>query len=140
MLGECMKFMYFIMALVPLHLFGADLTVKLNRVPSSKGKIRFLLFADGKGFPSESEKSFRKGSVNSGEEIRVKDLPKGMYALSVIHDENENDELDTNFMGMPREAFGFSNNPMIYFGPPSFEKAKFSLDSDTELTINLKSF
>jgi uncharacterized protein (DUF2141 family) len=54
------------------------------------------------------------------------EMPAGAYALSVIHDENGNGRLDTR-LGIPREGFAFSNNPRIWFGPPSFESARFLL-------------
>ena len=50
------------------------------------------------------------------------DLPSGTYALALIHDENGNGKLDT-MMGIPKEGFGFSKNPAIRFGPPSFKSA-----------------
>ena len=58
--------------------------------------------------------------------IVVHELPPGVYAVSVFHDLNANKELDTNFIGYPREPFGFSA-PMGKFGPPSFEEASFRL-------------
>ena len=53
-------------------------------------------------------------------------LPRGDYALAVIHDENGNARLDT-IAGIPREGFGFSRNPPIRFGPPRFAAARFDL-------------
>ena len=55
-------------------------------------------------------------------------LPSGTYALALIHDENGNGKLDT-MMGIPREGFGFSNNPAIRFGPPSFKSAGVAIVS-----------
>jgi uncharacterized protein (DUF2141 family) len=55
-------------------------------------------------------------------------LPPGQYGISVIHDENENGELDSNFMGIPKEGFGFGNNAMGMFGPPSFKEASIKID------------
>jgi len=54
------------------------------------------------------------------------DLPSGNYAIALIHDENSNNKLDTTF-GIPREGFGFSRNPAIHFGPPSFSAAEFAV-------------
>ena len=58
-------------------------------------------------------------------------LPRGTYAVSVIHDENANHRLDT-FAGIPREGFGFSRNPGIGFGPPRFAAARFVLAGDAD--------
>jgi uncharacterized protein (DUF2141 family) len=54
--------------------------------------------------------------------LQFDNLPSGTYALALIHDENGNGKLDT-MMGIPREGFGFSKNPVIRFGPPSFKSA-----------------
>ncbi|MDJ0846741.1 MAG: DUF2141 domain-containing protein [Myxococcota bacterium] len=66
------------------------------------------------------------------------DLPFGSYAVKVIHDENDNGELDTNFIGVPREAFGFSNDAMGRFGPPDYEAARFELEGE-ELVLEIRS-
>jgi uncharacterized protein (DUF2141 family) len=53
-------------------------------------------------------------------------LPPGDYAIAIIHDENGNGKLDT-FAGVPREGVGFSRNPPIRFGAPSFQSARFTI-------------
>ena len=63
--------------------------------------------------------------------IRFDALPRGDYAVAVIHDENNNAKLDT-FAGIPREGFGFSRNPPIRFGAPRFTAARFTLAGDAE--------
>lgn len=65
------------------------------------------------------------------------DLPFGEYAIKSFHDKNEDDELDTNFFGIPTEIYGFSNNARGSFGPPSFGEAKFKFESDS-LDIKIK--
>jgi uncharacterized protein (DUF2141 family) len=55
-------------------------------------------------------------------------LPPGWYAVSVVHDQNNNAKLDKNFLGIPNEPYGFSNNPSS-LGKPSFEGVKFKVDS-----------
>jgi uncharacterized protein (DUF2141 family) len=66
------------------------------------------------------------------------DIPPGAYALSAIHDENGNGRLDTS-LGIPREGFGFSNNPHIWFGPPSFAAARFLLPAGgAALNVTMK--
>jgi uncharacterized protein (DUF2141 family) len=65
------------------------------------------------------------------------ELPEGEYAISLYHDVNENNELDTGSYGIPIEAYGFSNNVKGFMGAPSFEKSKFSLTEDKIVRINL---
>lgn len=66
-----------------------------------------------------------------------KNLKAGKYALRVFHDKNDNGKLDTTFIGIPKERFGFSNNVMGKFGPPSFEDQLFELTANSTHQINL---
>ncbi len=50
-------------------------------------------------------------------------LPPGDYALAAIHDENSNARLDRNFIGIPKEGFGFANNPHVGLSAPAFQAA-----------------
>ena len=100
------------------------LEVIVKNIRASKGTIRVGLF--------NREGDFLKSAVEgkvvraSGTEVKVifSGLKPGDYAISVIHDENENEKLDKNFMGIPTEGFGFGNNAMGTFGPPDFEDAR----------------
>ena len=66
------------------------------------------------------------------------DIPPGTYALAVIHDENMDGKLDTNWLGVPREGYGFSNDAKALLGTPSFSAATFQYDGGTiNLTITL---
>lgn len=55
--------------------------------------------------------------------FNLNDLPAGEYAVKVFHDENGNGELDTRMFGIPKEAYGFSNNARGKFGPPDYTDA-----------------
>jgi uncharacterized protein (DUF2141 family) len=82
---------------------------------------------EGKGEPFR----FAIVKVENREAVAVfEDVPHGDYAIKVFHDENENQKLDTNFVGMPKEKFGFSNNVMGRFGPPSYEQARFRFEAE----------
>ena len=62
----------------------------------------------------------------------------GKYAVSVFHDENSNGKMDTNFVGMPKEGVGASNNAKGHFGPPKFDAAAFHFSGgrlDLKITI-----
>lgn len=132
-----------LMTILSTSSFAVDLEIKIKDMTSEKGHILYLVFKGDEGFPDKPEKSVKQGKVSaldgkSG--FILKDLEKGDYAVSVIHDENDNDKLDTNFLGIPLEGVGFSNNPKLYFGAPSFKKCEFKLDENKSLEINLKHF
>ena len=70
--------------------------------------------------------------------MTFKDIPVGIYAVSVFHDENDNGKLDTNSFGIPNEQFGCSNNAKGFMGPSKWKNAKFELkDKDQNLIIKL---
>jgi uncharacterized protein (DUF2141 family) len=114
-----------------------ELTVTVTGIKENKGSIRVGLF--------KSENDFLKKAVYgeivkaTGQEVVVvfKNLPEGEYGVSVIHDENDNGELDANFMGIPKEGFAFGNDAMGTFGPPSYNDAKIKVDSKN-LTQRIK--
>ena len=113
------------------------LSVEVTNIKEAKGTIRVALF--------DNEKDFLKKPLHgkivkaSQDKIQVNfdNLPAGEYAISVIHDENENGDLDSNLMGIPKEGFGFGNDAMGMFGPPSFEKAKIKWDG-SEMKVGVK--
>jgi len=73
--------------------------------------------------------------------VVFENLEPGDYAVSVIHDRNNNGKLDTNRLGIPKEGFAFGNNAMGIFGPPSFENAKVSIrDKAVKQILNVKNF
>ena len=59
--------------------------------------------------------------------VTFEDLPYGTYAITILHDENGNLKVDANFLGIPKEGYGFSNNARNLFRAPKFEEAKFEL-------------
>jgi uncharacterized protein (DUF2141 family) len=66
-------------------------------------------------------------------------LPPGTYAVTVVHDENDNRKLDRNLLCMPREGYGFSNDASVGLGPPSFTKAAVTLgQEDKVITITIR--
>lgn len=105
----------------------ATISIDITEIPSIKGVVRIALFNKEEGFRDEDfalrkELFPVKGTVATFE---FKDVPPGKYAVAVYHDADNNGKLDTNFFGIPTDAYGFSNNAMGTFGPPDFEDASF---------------
>ena len=77
--------------------------------------------------------------LNTEARSDFEDIPPGTYALVVLHDENMNGKLDTNWLGIPKEDYGFSNNAKASLGPPSFSAASFTYDgTGLDLTVALR--
>lgn len=117
------------------------ITVRISGLRNSDGSLSVALFSAKKGFPGKFDKALRTLSIPASAEpvVAFDNVPWGTYALAVRHDENGNSKLDANFLGMPKEGVGTSNNPKSSFGPPSFKDASFMLDrKNLEMTINLR--
>jgi uncharacterized protein (DUF2141 family) len=104
-------------------LFGqSSLEITITNIREVKGSIRASVFNEKSNFLKKEYQGRVTKVVGETMIISFENLPTGEYALSVIHDENENGELDSNFMGIPKEGFGFGNNALGRFGPPDFEE------------------
>ena len=107
--------------------FG-DLELAVVGLESDDGKVQIALYQADEGKPFEGE-PFRKASVEiASQRARCvfERIPFGDYGVKVYHDANANGKLDTNFMGIPKEAYGFSNNARGTFGPPKDDKIRFA--------------
>jgi len=85
----------------------------------------------------------REVPISTENEIEVvfKNVPYRKYAVSIFHDLNENGDLDSNMIMIPKEPVGFSNDYFPKFGPPKFKNAAFDLDQkEMRMIVNLKSY
>ncbi len=107
---------------------------------SAKGQVLVCLTTNPKAFPDCSKD---KGSVRmavkaaDASDFAVHAPAVGTYAIAVVHDENSNNKLDTAIF-LPKEGFGFSRNPTITVGPPSFKSASFAVAGDMRQSIKMK--
>lgn len=115
--------------------------VLVQGVRSSKGQVACALFASADGFPSKQDKAHvgqvveaKAGSI----EFEFEGVPHGQYAISVLHDENNNGRLDTNILGMPREGYGVSGNAYRRFGPPRYPDALIDLGPGAAVVIPMR--
>jgi len=133
-----------ILYLIPL-LFGLDfyspqtgnIEVTIEGITKENGKMIIALFDNRQDFNITPIKYFNE-PVNGKNSITVTfpDVPYNSYAISVYQDLNDNGKLEKNFLGIPTEPYGFSNNPKIITGP-SYEKSIFSLKKKT-LQLNIQ--
>ena len=123
---------------------SSDLLIKVKNLKSSKGKIQIALWDNASGFPDSHATAIERVTINANSnlEAQITNLKPGRYAVGLFHDKNSDMELNTNFMGIPKEGFGFSNNPKILFGPPNFQTSSFMVNKDQKksIIIELKHF
>lgn len=118
------------MLLLPAASPTVSLEIDVVKLRSQKGLLRICLTARPQSFPDckNDAQALSRSVPASQTAITFDGLAPGTYAVAIIHDENGNARLDT-LMGIPREGFGFSRNPAIGFGPPSFNAARFVVDA-----------
>lgn len=115
-----------------------DLQVVVTGFDETKGTAIIGLFRSSDRFnemPWMAEKVLVSGNSLV---VHFRDVPEGTYAISVIHDANDNGKIDKNFIGIPTEGFGFSNNVMGTFGPPGFSAASFHCPASQPVEIKLR--
>ena len=117
------------------------LNVEISGINDIKGLMSIGVYSDEKGFPDKG-KEFIGVDVEINSQIIIytfKDIPFGTYAIAVFHDVNSNTKLDTNFLGIPREGYAFSNNLFGTFGsPPGFKDASFQVTGDKTIKIKME--
>lgn len=121
----------------------ATITVEITGLRSSDGKVGISLFRSEEGFPGDSEKAIERAYIeieNQSATVIFEDLLPGNYAIAVYHDEDEDGEIETNFIGIPKEGTGSSNNPKARMGPPRYEDCKFDIATTNYLKIEMKYF
>lgn len=116
---------------------AATLTVHVTGARNAKGQIRVALFQGAKGFPGDASQAVQTRAADIdpqslSAQIVFTGLREGVYAVSIFHDENMNQKLDKNFVGVPKEGYGASNNPRKKMGPPDFEETKFQLNGQMQ--------
>lgn len=119
---------------------AAELTVEISNVDSARGQIGCALYASASGFPMDPKAAIQVWQAASTGGVRCvfKDLPAGAYAIAVSHDLNGNRSTDRNFIGLPREDWGVSNNVRPRMRAPRFEDAKVRLAANEVRTIPVR--
>ncbi|MEJ2507744.1 MAG: DUF2141 domain-containing protein [Ignavibacteriaceae bacterium] len=113
---------------------SGDIIVRITGFDSNDGEVRVALYNSNDNYQSTTP--FVRAAekiVDHKVEFTFKDIPFGEYAIKCYHDENLNGKMDRNSMGIPVEAYGFSNNAVGNFGPAKYEDAKFTFNKDKQV-------
>lgn len=106
-----------------------SIRARIDGIRNNQGRILARLYRGGEGFPSDGGRAYRERAFEIQDRkctVRFDDIPYGHYALWICHDEDRDGELQTNFIGMPKEGVGVSGPPPTFM--PSYDKARFTLD------------
>lgn len=121
---------------------SCTLRIHVDGFRNTIGNLGTIVFASPDGWPEDENKCVRHGPAPIDKSNRTStaewQLPPGNYGIAAIHDENSNHKLDRNFLGIPKEGFGFANNPHVGLSAPPFQAAVVHLACPvTEITIHL---
>ncbi len=118
------------------------LELEVVNVRSGEGVLKIVLYDSESSYRDGDQIPFRSIAVPAAREehmtLQIEGVPPGRYAFIIYQDLNGNDDIDSNFIGWPKEPFGFSNNPPIRFGAPSFKKTSFEVTHNQYVRVELR--
>lgn len=121
---------------------ACSLAVHVDGFRNSKGVIGAAVFKNKAGWPEDDAQAFVRRAIpiasKSEAVLTFPDVPVGRYAIVVLHDENANHRLDRNIFRVPKEGFGFANNPHVGLSAPSWQDSSVQITCPaTEVQIHL---
>jgi uncharacterized protein (DUF2141 family) len=123
---------------------GCSLTIHVDGFRNTKGLIGAALFQNETGWPESETQAFARKAIpvpvpmHADAVLTFSDVPAGRYGIAVLHDENANHRLDRNIFRVPKEGFGFANNPHVGLSAPSWEDSSVQVTCpSTEVQIHL---
>jgi uncharacterized protein (DUF2141 family) len=126
------------LVLAPLARAG-ELTVQITDIRNTQGTLMVAVVNTEAGWNNQEKPVAAQKLTPTGKELVLTfQLPAGSYAVQVMHDENDNGKLDANFMGIPTEGYGFSNNPQV-MRRAHFSEAKFDVsEAPSTVVVRLR--
>lgn len=121
---------------------SSELTVEAKGILNSNGFLMVALYNNRKSYEGGADMAIAKEKatiVNNCSRVVFRNIPYGSYAAALFHDENGDGELDRNLIGIPKEAYGFSNNARGSLGPPDFDDSRFEVNKpQVFISVTLK--
>ncbi|CAM1347501.1 DUF2141 domain-containing protein [Tenacibaculum insulae] len=114
------------------------ITLNFEGIKSNKGDVFVAVYNTKESFLKTPFKKATVKVIGKKAMVVFNDVRSGIYAISVYHDANDNKKMDTNFLGIPKEPVGISNNAKAFMGPPKYKDAKFNVTKNIKLKINIK--
>ncbi|CAL2077579.1 conserved hypothetical protein [Tenacibaculum dicentrarchi] len=114
------------------------ITVYFEGMKSDKGNLYVAIYNNKKAFLKEAIKGRIIKISDKKASLVFENMIAGTYAISAFHDVNDNKKMDTNFIGIPKEPIGISNDAKGFIGPPKYKDAKFDVIQSIKMTIHIK--
>ncbi len=138
-----LSFILWVTPMVKTNTNSYSLTIKVDELQNSKGNIIIALYNKEGSIPDENfQRFYKKEFVNIIENkatYTFENLPLGFYAVTILHDENNNGKIDKKMMlPMPKEGVGFSNyDDFGLNNRPNFKNAGFNLTKNTTIAVKV---
>lgn len=116
---------------------GFDLSIKVVGIDEARGQIGFCLISNEAGYPDDCDLGEWVDVQSKDFSTTIKNVPSGRYAIAIYQDMNGDKKLNKNFLGIPKEKYGFSNNPNSKFGLPDFSDCIVVIDGDKSIVIDI---
>ncbi|SRR6056297_1362754 len=116
---------------------GTTLDVHITNFESNEGKVYVALYDSEGNWLQTRYKGEIAGIENQAAKVQFREVPAGVYGISLFQDVNGNEALDTNLFGIPKEPTACSRNAIGRFGPPQWEDAKFEV-KDQPISLEIQ--
>ena len=121
--------------------FAVELTVDIERVGAQTGRLTVFLYDSEDAWNGKRDALMMQRAYPDGSDrlqVRFDGLKAGRYGVMVLHDKDGNRRFDVGPLGIPKDDYGFSNNPVV-FAKPGFERIAFELPATgTRITVRMK--
>ena len=113
-------------------------TVEISNITELGKPLRLAIFKADDNFPS-GEPFTELSCIAKSKTCKLfTELIPGEFSIAVYLDKNENNQLDENMFGIPKEPYGFSKNFKPKFSAPNFDDCKIKTSAiNNQITINL---
>ncbi len=140
-----MRKLVWLFAILPLFVLKtwaqSPINLSISNIKNTNGSILISVFSSADGFPGDDKKAIAKFKIEkitgSTATFKITGLKPGKYAVSLLHDENNDLVCNTNILGIPNEGIGCSNNPKSVMGPPKYKDSEFVYTGES-ITLNIK--
>lgn len=117
---------------------NGKIQVEITNIKNAKGNIGLAVYNNAKDFTKKEFKAQNVKAQKGKVYATFENVPAGTYAIAVLHDENKNEKMDFNMVGIPKEAYGFSNNAKGFMAAPKFEAAAFRVKNGESKVVRIK--
>ena len=131
---------FFLMAFAKASSAQGKIIVIITNIENNKGVCKTCLFANAASFAGKGPAlKCADAIIRNKKASHVFDgVPPGVYAIAVFHDENNNNKMDKNFLGIPKEGYGASKNRLPFASAPTFKDNQFEVPASSPININIR--